>query len=357
MSEKPQQAKPGTPEIDMLNDILDRAMPSVSDSPEEEAPDDGAGSNPGAPIPTEPPPEQLAPPSKTKPSSVYVYLAVLFGAAFLMLLLAYFVQQRNNDAVQDDLELLTASRQELLDNIKTLEEENESLRQNNELLNLRLEQVKEEREALKEQADENYYSTSETNFRIVWNNELNYLERFIGARDWLMAGVVIEAADPWFNERHVEYWDERFKPTDSQIARYFELREEVLDKGRCMAVERTYSTEDRSEYTERPRLAEDAFAQEDYETAQSLLSVILYYPNSIAIPAGFLLEYFPQASSSLERIDSGAFKPSTVELYQQVRADVLAAGKQIELNGELADVLLESPSGGPYDDPAGVIED
>ena len=37
-------------------------------------------------------------PGKKKRSSVFIYLAVLFGAAFLMLLLAYFVQQRNSNA-------------------------------------------------------------------------------------------------------------------------------------------------------------------------------------------------------------------------------------------------------------------
>lgn len=68
------------------------------------------------------------PPQKNSPSSFYRYLLVLFGAAFLMLLLAYFVQQRNNDAAQEDLQLLTASRQELLEDIKTLEGEKEGLK-------------------------------------------------------------------------------------------------------------------------------------------------------------------------------------------------------------------------------------
>ena len=52
---------------------------------------------------TSEPPEQSAPPQRNKPSSFYVYLAILFGAAFLMLLLAYFVQQRNSDTALSDL--------------------------------------------------------------------------------------------------------------------------------------------------------------------------------------------------------------------------------------------------------------
>ena len=56
---------------------------------------------------------------RNKPSSFYVYLLILFGAAFLMLLLAYFVQQRNSDTALSDLRSTTAaSRQELVEEIQ-----------------------------------------------------------------------------------------------------------------------------------------------------------------------------------------------------------------------------------------------
>ena len=84
-----------------------------------------------APRPPEPPaetPSSPPQPEKNRRSSVYVYLAVLFGAAFLMLLLAYFVQQRNNETAQSDLRSsFSASRQELLDEIEGLEEEKQEL--------------------------------------------------------------------------------------------------------------------------------------------------------------------------------------------------------------------------------------
>ena len=67
-------------------------------------------------------------PPKNRKSSAYLYLVILFGAAFLMLLLAYFVQQRNNEStisgLQDSWNL---SREELLEKNQLLTEKNEEL--------------------------------------------------------------------------------------------------------------------------------------------------------------------------------------------------------------------------------------
>ena len=94
-------------------------------------------------------------PEKNKRSSFYVYLAILFGAAFLMLLLAYFVQQRNNDAALDNLRsTTTASRQELLADIQRLEEENLDLAERNQALDAQLSGLREELE----QANASYES-------------------------------------------------------------------------------------------------------------------------------------------------------------------------------------------------------
>lgn len=129
MSEKPQQEGTRSPELDMLNEIMDRATPHIPDPPEE-----GRMTETTA-LPT---------PGNTKRSSVYIYLAVLFGAAFMMLLLAYFVQQRNNAAVQDDLRSITASRQELLEDIQRLEEEKSQLTRQTEELRRQLEEQAEQ---------------------------------------------------------------------------------------------------------------------------------------------------------------------------------------------------------------------
>ena len=65
---------------------------------------------------------------KNKRSSFYVYLVVLFGAAFLMLLLAYFVQRRNNEAAISELRsTMDLSREELMEEIQELQEERDGL--------------------------------------------------------------------------------------------------------------------------------------------------------------------------------------------------------------------------------------
>lgn len=126
----------------MLNDILDRAAGKSGEPavPESDVSRETLEAEEGS---AEPEREEKTP-KKNKPSSVYVYLAVLFGAAFLMLLLAYFVQQRNNATAMDDLRMTTnASREELLEQIKTLEEEQKTLEVQLAELEKKLEQEKE----------------------------------------------------------------------------------------------------------------------------------------------------------------------------------------------------------------------
>ena len=88
-----------------------------------------------------------------KRSSVYLYLVVLFGAAFLMLLLAYFVQQRNNESAISDLRnTMNLSREQLVEEIGTLTKENESLQQENEDLQAQLAELQQQKDELEEQS-------------------------------------------------------------------------------------------------------------------------------------------------------------------------------------------------------------
>ena len=65
---------------------------------------------------------------KAKRTAVYLYLVVLFGAAFLMLLLAYFVQQRSSeDTISDLRNSMNLSREGLLAEIRDLEAQNSAL--------------------------------------------------------------------------------------------------------------------------------------------------------------------------------------------------------------------------------------
>ncbi|MDE6259318.1 MAG: hypothetical protein K2M42_00390 [Oscillospiraceae bacterium] len=102
---------------------------------------------------------------RNKPSSFYVYLIILFGAAFLMLLLAYFVQQRNNETVLDNLRTTTASREELLEKIEELEEEKQSLLNEMGDLQRQLEQL---------QSDLNFANTSLDNLGSEYFKYVDY---------------------------------------------------------------------------------------------------------------------------------------------------------------------------------------
>lgn len=69
-----------------------------------------------------------ASPGQNKRASFFVYLAVMFGAAFLMLLLAYFIQRRNNETAISELRsTMSLSRTELMEEIQRLEEERDGL--------------------------------------------------------------------------------------------------------------------------------------------------------------------------------------------------------------------------------------
>lgn len=75
-------------------------------------------------------PKPDAPPSPKKSAPVFVYLAIMFAAAFLMLLLAYFIQERNSAAQIGNLQ----SAMESFQSIDDLMEENRQLRSELEAL-------------------------------------------------------------------------------------------------------------------------------------------------------------------------------------------------------------------------------
>ena len=85
-----------------------------------------------------------------KRGSVMVYLAVLFAAAFLLLLLSYFMQQRINRETLDDLQKTSTSAVQSLEN---LIEERDRLVQERQTLEEQLEQLERQSETLQTQLD------------------------------------------------------------------------------------------------------------------------------------------------------------------------------------------------------------
>ncbi len=91
-------------------------------------------------------------PPNGKRSSFYVYLAVLFGAAFLMLLLAYFVQRRNNETAISALRsTMDLSREELMEEIQGLEEEKQGLLTEKEALQAQMDELNAQLESANKQ--------------------------------------------------------------------------------------------------------------------------------------------------------------------------------------------------------------
>lgn len=99
------------------------------------------------------PEEQVTPPSAPQPKEpprphLMSYLVILFSAAFLLLLLSYFMQQRRNDqqvidGLQQNMSAMQTA-QNVIERNKVLLDENNSLRQTNEMLEAQVEAATEQ---------------------------------------------------------------------------------------------------------------------------------------------------------------------------------------------------------------------
>lgn len=139
MSDKPQSTEPQpdvsreTPETDLLESIMNKSLAEQEDArnkPNREEPERTPETPPeGEAPPSSPGPEAEKPSTPAnKRTSVYRYLLVLFGAAFVLLLLAYFIQQRSSETAISDLrDTMNLSRAELMEEIDGLKEEKAAL--------------------------------------------------------------------------------------------------------------------------------------------------------------------------------------------------------------------------------------
>lgn len=136
MSERPQAARVDDQE-DLFEQIITQELEKRKAPAQAAAAVEAPGSEP-SPAPKPEDSVEAASPAggKTKRSAaVYLYLLILFGAAFLMLLLAYFIQQRSSEDIISDLrESMNLSRQELLDEIRGLESQIAALEDQNTAL-------------------------------------------------------------------------------------------------------------------------------------------------------------------------------------------------------------------------------
>ena len=103
---------------------------------------------------TEAPEEEKSTPSSPLGGrSVFAYLAVLFGAAFLLLLFAYLMQQRDSAEIMGNLSDLRASMGSI-QSIDELTEENRQLREEKDSLQARLDELEKQVGELEEKLAE-----------------------------------------------------------------------------------------------------------------------------------------------------------------------------------------------------------
>lgn len=88
--------------------------------------------------PESPGEEQLSSPPRRR--SVFAYLAILFGTAFLLLLFAYLMQQRDSQEIMGNLSDLRESMGSI-QSIDELVEENRTLREEKDTLQARLDEL------------------------------------------------------------------------------------------------------------------------------------------------------------------------------------------------------------------------
>ncbi|MEG2421327.1 MAG: hypothetical protein RSB55_07230 [Oscillospiraceae bacterium] len=103
-------------------------------------------------------------PRPGKGHSVVLYLAILFAAAFVLLLMSYFMQQRTNDAAISGLQQSISSMQsmenmiddnsKLQERVAALDEKNDALMAEKSKLELELVQTKAELAAARRLLDE-----------------------------------------------------------------------------------------------------------------------------------------------------------------------------------------------------------
>ena len=167
MSEIPQEAREDERE-DLLERIISQGLNKVSD-PAQAATAEESQAEKSTSDAKQKDQREADAPQVNRRSSVYLYLLILFGAAFLMLLLAYFVQQRSNENTISDLrETMSLSREQLLAEIRELEDQNTALENKNDELQGALDNWESVYRSLEEQ-----YKKKDQEVSDLWNQILD----------------------------------------------------------------------------------------------------------------------------------------------------------------------------------------
>ena len=219
MSEKT-QAAPESDQVDLIGQIINRGLEKI-DAPTQTEPAEAAP-GPQPPSDSKQKDDGAAPQAanrRNRPSAVYLYLLILFGAALLMLLLAYFVQRRNSENAYSDLQNSTnSSREELLAQIRELEEKNEELNVNLSILQQRYDAKERSANDIVNQLTHNSQEALYS-WESFWQ-----LESYYQSGNYLICGVILIRQTQVFNN---------FTYSTPRVVqkRYDEIVRAVVDEG------------------------------------------------------------------------------------------------------------------------------
>ena len=98
-------------------------------------------------------------------------------------------------------------------------------------------------------------------------------------------------------------------------------------------------------------LAEDQFGPGEREAARKLWT-ILYYPTDKLGPTAYSVQQYYQDAALMDALENGAFRPSTLELLGQLKADLILRGWLAEDEDGALSVVLhygeDEPDGAVY---------
>lgn len=310
--------------VDILDEILNRPenpLPSPTPYPPKFDP----------PLLEDDPPP--SPPEK-KPSPaerLLPWLCALLGGAVLALALCG-IQLFSVNARLDGLQTAVGEIQA----VDELRAENKKLKTDQQAAESAQKEAWEIHDDLQWQLQRLEAQYNENRFYFSRATLLSWLERFCAEEDWLMAACAVEYGDPQFNPRTSDLgWAAAAPFHAAGTARYFQLRELVLDRAGSLVVERYDFEPEGDSYTERVYIdsAASRYGEQAVETARLLWQTIIKSQvNSASQAATALIELY-NSGEHRARLRKGVFQPSTVEALEQVKESLIQSG-WIKENGD-----------------------
>lgn len=312
--------------VDIIDEIMSRSEPTLP--------------SPARHPPKFDPPESIPPPApeaEQKPSTaqrLLPWLGALLGGTVLALLVLGFQLLSVNHRL-DELQAVVGEIQAL----DELREENGKLKAENQTQKT----ARQEAEARAEEAERNVDYLGR---RVEWANMdrekgqmLAWLERFVREGDYLMAAVGIESYNRWYDWNWVTPPTTGQAPLPGQQARFQELRQEVLDHSDYLVAEPNPRATD-----DNPllwvTLDGDRFGPGEQEAATRLWHILWYSTADLRGAANDVAHFFGDGEL-MAALNGGAFRPSTVELLEQLKDDLIRRGRLTEeADGTLTPVIL-----------------